>query len=113
VKRTTEHDTPQPRETTPTGAVSGQGRFSLGQIVATPAALEVLQRAGQKPWDFLARHVRGEWGEVDADDWAENEVSLREGFRLLSVYTTKAGETVWIISEADRSVTTLLLPADY
>ena len=88
-------------------------KFPLGQIVATPAALEALARAGQSPWDFLARHVRGDYGEVNEEDRRENELALQQGFRLLSVYTTTAGEKLWIISEADRTVTTLLLPADY
>ena len=88
-------------------------KFPLGQIVATPGALEALQRAGQSPLEFLARHVRADWGEVCEEDRRENDLALQQGFRLLSVYTTKAGEKLWVISEADRSLTTLLLPADY
>jgi hypothetical protein len=88
-------------------------KFPLGQIVATPGALEALDRARQSPWDFLARHQRGDYGEVCEEDRRENELALQQGFCLLSVYTTKAGETLWVISGADRSVTTLLLPQEY
>ncbi|MDE3075945.1 MAG: plasmid related protein [Chloroflexota bacterium] len=63
--------------------------------------------------DLLFRHVSGDWGELDEEDKAENELSLREGFRLLSAYTLRNGEKIWIITEADRSVTTLLLPDEY
>ena len=89
------------------------GRFPLGQIVATPGALTALETAGQTPLDFLLRHIAGDWGEVCADDAAENELALRVGNRLLSVYRTSQGETLWIITERDRSVTTLLLPDEY
>ena len=88
-------------------------KFSLGQIVATPGALRALDESGEAPLDFLRRHVSGDWGELDEDDRRENELSLREGFRLLSAYRLKTGEKLWIITEADRSVTTLLLPEEY
>jgi hypothetical protein len=87
--------------------------FTLGQIVATPGALAALERANQSPAFFLARHAGGDWGELDPTDIAENEYSLTPGFRLLSSYTTAAGEKLWIISEGDRSATTLLLPEEY
>ena len=87
--------------------------FSLGQIVATPGALAALEKAGQSPAFFLDRHVRGDWGDLDPSDVAENEYSVAHGFRLLSSYTTVAGEKLWIITEADRSATTLLLPEKY
>ena len=88
-------------------------RFPLGQVVATPGALSVLASLNVSPWTLLARHVRGDWGELDDHDWRENERALTEEARLLSVYTL-AGETrIWIITEADRSATTLLLPQDY
>jgi hypothetical protein len=85
----------------------------LGQIVATPGALAALERANQTPAEFLCRHLSGDWGALDAHDVAENEYSLAHGFRLLSSYRTTAGETLWIITEADRSATTLLLPEEY
>ena len=87
--------------------------FPLGQIVATPGALDTLAQAGQGAHEFLTRHVSGDWGELDADDRRENELSLREGFRLLSAYRLTTGEKMWIITEADRSVTTLLTPEEY
>jgi hypothetical protein len=87
--------------------------FPLGQIVATPGALAALERAKQPPTCFLARHAIGDWGELEPTDVAENECSVAHGFRLLSSYETKAGERLWIINEADRSATTLLLPEEY
>ena len=87
--------------------------FPLGQIVATPGALAALERAQQAPTSFLARHSIGDWGELEPTDVAENEYSLIHGFRLLSSYQTNAGEKLWIITEADRSATTLLLPEEY
>src|SRR2546430_15289342 len=88
--------------------------FPLGQIVATPGALAALAKAGQTPLDFLTRHVCGDWGELDPDDQKENALSLKRGFRLHSSYRTSSGDTkVWVITEADRSVTTVLLPEEY
>lgn len=96
-----------------TSSNSSIARFSPGQIVATPGALAALADAGQTPLEFLLRHIAGDWGEVCADDAEENELSLREGFRLLSAYRTSKDVTLWIITEDDRSVTTLLLPDEY
>jgi hypothetical protein len=87
--------------------------FPLGQIVATPGALAALARAQQPPTCFLARHASGDWGELEPTDVAENEYSITHGFRLLSSYQTNTGEKLWIITEADRSATTLLLPEEY
>jgi hypothetical protein len=87
--------------------------FPLGQIVATPGALAELERAKQPPTCFLARHAIGDWGELDPTDVAENEYSVAHGFRLLSSYRTDAGDRLRIITEADRSATTLLLPEEY
>ena len=87
--------------------------FNLGQLVATPGALAALAKAGQTPLDFLSRHVCGDWGDIDKDDCTENELGLKRGFRLLSSYRTNADVKVWVITEADRSVTTLLLPEEY
>jgi hypothetical protein len=87
--------------------------FPLGQIVATPWALAALESAKQPLTGFLARHAIGDWGELDPTDVAENKYSLIHGFRLLSSYQTDAGEKLWIITEADRSATTLLLPEEY
>jgi hypothetical protein len=87
--------------------------FELGRIVATPGALRALEAAEQQPAEFLDRHVKGDWGDLDDEDKQENEFSVRNGFRILSAYTTSAGEKIWIITEADRSATTLLLPEEY
>ena len=87
--------------------------FSLGQVVATPGALTALQKAGQLPQEFLARHVQGDWGDLCEQDRQENALSLERGFRLLIRYNTSAGEALYVITEADRSVTTLLLPEEY
>ncbi len=86
--------------------------FNLGQLVATPGALMALEKSGQSPMDFLSRHVTGDWGDLPKEDCEENNLSLKNGFRLLSNYQTTAGQ-IWIITEADRSVTTLLLPEEY
>jgi glycine cleavage system aminomethyltransferase T len=87
--------------------------FPLGRIVATPGALQALETAGQQPAAFLDRHVSGDWGELDDEDKRENEFSVRNGFRILSAYITNAGDKLWIITEADRSATTFLLPQEY
>lgn len=86
-------------------------RFPLGKTVITPGALESLDPA--EVLVALRRHAAGDWGEVGAEDQAENDLSLKEGFRLLSAYRDGKGTRFWIITEADRSVTTVLLPEDY
>lgn len=90
-----------------------QSLFPLGQVVATPGALAALAKAGQGPQDFLTRHVSGEWGDLSEEDRRENQISLERGFRLLSSYRTNAGEKLWIITEADRASTCILLPEEY
>lgn len=87
--------------------------FRLGQIVATPGALMALEKAGDSPQQFLERHVCGDWGELDEEDQQENTLSLEHSFRLLSAYQTTAGEKLWVITEANRTLTTILLPDDY
>ena len=87
--------------------------FPLGQTVMTPGAQEALQRAGQLPRTFLASHVRGDWGDLDAEDKRANDRALKDGTRILSAYHTKKGDKLWVITEADRSVTTILLPSEY
>jgi len=87
--------------------------FALGQTVATPGALAALGRNETTGLELLARHATGDWGEVDAEDRAENDYSVSRRLRLLSAYTLRDGTRLWIITEADRSVTTLLLPHEY
>ena len=87
--------------------------FSLGQLVAAPGALQALTEAGQPPIDFLARHVHGDWGDVCQDDAAANDLAIAEGARIFSVYHTSAGTKIWIITEADRSSTYIVLPDEY
>ncbi|MFO0850770.1 MAG: hypothetical protein U0871_19770 [Gemmataceae bacterium] len=85
--------------------------FPLGRVVTTPGALVQLTDDDRR--DALARHARGDWGDTGPVDGAENELSLKEGFRLMSVYRTPAGVTFWVITEADRSSTAILLPTEY
>ena len=87
--------------------------FPLGRRVFTPGAEEAMNDAGQEPGHFYHRHECGDWGEICRSDWEENELSLTEGFRLFSVYRTAKGVKLWVITEADRSVTTILLPEEY
>jgi hypothetical protein len=88
-------------------------RFPLGQTYITPGAEEALMIAGQTGIEFLRRHLSGDFGELDDQDVSENELSLIEGFRVLSAYRTAKGQKLWIITEADRSSTTILLPSEY
>ncbi len=94
-------------------ASQSQPRFSLGQVVATPGALEALASSSQTPEEFLKRHIQGNWGDVCEDDKQANEAALLHGERLLSSYRTSKSVKLWIITEADRSATTLLLPEEY
>jgi hypothetical protein len=94
-------------------AEHGERKFPLGQLAITPGTLAALAVNQQTSSIFLRRHWRGDWGELDAEDVQENEHSLANGFRLLSVYTLKDGTRIWIITEADRSATTIVLPSEY
>ena len=116
-----------PAPTTPTIIYSNTARFPLGQIVATPGALELLQETGFSAAALVSRHVHGDWGDLCDEDRAENDFAVTRRLRILSCYrlvdaarlaatpTDKRSSlpTLWIITEADRSVTTLLLPSDY
>jgi len=93
--------------------VAKQLLFDLGRLVATAGALTALEKSEQNAFEFLARHVTGDWGELPLEDRAENYLSLKRGFRLLSSYRTSAGDKIWVITEADRSSTTVLLPEEY
>jgi hypothetical protein len=90
-----------------------EARFRLGKTVITPGALRCFVEAEENPATFLHRHVTGDGGEVDEADKQENELSVKEGFRILSAYTLKSGVKVWVISESDRSLTKILLPEEY
>jgi hypothetical protein len=90
-----------------------KARFHLGQTVATPGALEALKVAQQEPIEFLSRHVTGDWGEVPPEDAQQNELSVDQGLRILSAYTLNSNVKIWVITEADRSATTILLPEEY
>ena len=84
----------------------------LGRVVATPGALNLLRKSGGHPFDYLARHATGDWGDLCAFDRRQNQIALRDSYRILSSYQV-GRECVWIITEADRSVTTILLPKEY
>ncbi len=88
-------------------------KFSLGHVVITPGALQAFHTAGDRIVPFLLRHVSGDCGELDEHDRQENERSLRNGFRLLSAYRLSDDTKIWVITEADRSATTFLLPEEY
>jgi hypothetical protein len=88
--------------------------FPLGSIVGTPGALEALSRCGMSGAEFVRRHACGDWGEMDSEDTDANNRAVFEGCRTMSAYTLPDGKTkIYIITEADRSVTTLLLPDEY
>ena len=107
--------------------MSNAPRFALGQIVATPCALDLLEQTGFSALALISRHVHGDWGDCCDEDKATNELSVQQHARVMSVYRLVDAErllqtpqdkrsslpTVWVITEADRSVTTLLLPEDY
>lgn len=88
-------------------------KFALGQLAITPGAQAALVANGEEPFTYLLRHAQGDWGMLDSEDVAENEFSLANALRLLSVYTLTDGTRLWVITEADRSVTTILLPEEY
>jgi hypothetical protein len=87
--------------------------FPSGRLVATPGALALLEQTNKSPVEFLSKHLRGDWGDLDPEDKTENELSLKYGFRLLSSYQVTKTAKLWLITEADRSVTTLVLPEEY
>lgn len=111
----------------PAAPINGQPLFSLGSLYATPGALALLKRHGVSPSVLLARHQCGDFGHVGVDSVQENREAIEHGFRVLSAYrllddTTlermtgaerRRSDHVWCITEADRSVTTLLMPEDY
>ena len=117
---------------TPVTIITNSARFSLGQIVATPGALALLQETGRSAASLLARHMHGDFGDTCQDDSALNEIAITHGSRIMSVYRLVDAEklkatpkqkradlpTVWVITDGEndvgqREVTTLLLPGDY
>ena len=88
-------------------------KFSLGHIYATPGALSAFEEADESSLVFLVRHASGDWGDVCEEDRQANELAVESDLRLFSVYHLRDGTKIWIITEADRSATTLLLPSEY
>jgi ribosomal protein L39E len=87
--------------------------FPLGNVYLTVGAREALEESNQLPKEFLLKHQKGEWGIICEDDKKENELSVKEGFRILSAYKTNRDVKIWVITEADRNSTTILLPSEY
>ena len=88
-------------------------RFEPGEITATPGALDAFVEAGESPVDYLLRHLSGDWGALDEEDKRENERAVKDGSRMLSAYNIGQSLRVRVITEADRSATTFLLPDEY
>ena len=130
---TTNHiPTDDERSQTPVTIITNSARFALGQVVATPGALALLQATGRSAANLLARHMHGDWGDTCRDDAALNELATVDGSRIMSVYRLVDAEklkatpkqkrfnlpTVWVITDGTndagkRECTTLLLPEDY
>ena len=87
--------------------------FPMGKILLTVGAVAALEQSGQTPEQLLARHSFGDWGELEAEDWARNNHALDNALRLLSSYRLRDNTKIWVITEWDRSATTILLPAEY
>jgi hypothetical protein len=88
-------------------------KFKLGLVFATPGALDAFEKADESSLKYLRRHASGDWGDVSEEDGQANNFALESRHRLLSVYHLGDGTKIWIITEADRSVTTILLPEEY
>jgi hypothetical protein len=96
------------------GGQRREALFPLGQLVATPGAIEAMQPYENITRRLVGRHVTGDWGDLCAEDKASNDRALLDGSRVFSAYLLPDGETkIWVITEADRSATTLLLPSEY
>lgn len=98
-------------DTTRNTRPQGRAPFSLGRTLSTPGALAAL--TGEEMFGALQRHAAGDWGDCSAEDAAANDEALLDGSRIFSIYHTAAGVKFWVITEADRSVTTVLLPDEY
>lgn len=104
--------TPEPGTATCRSLQTPLPRFRLGKIVATRGVLRHLEHHGIQADPYLRRHVRGDWGDVPREDALSNERAVEQGARILSSYEVE-GQRIWVITEADRSVTTLLFPSEY
>ena len=89
------------------------GLFELGEMLLTRGAFDAIVSEAQSPLDFFVRHAQGDWGELCEEDVSRNNQALIDGSRLLSAYRTRSGVKLWVITEADRSATTILLPEEY
>jgi hypothetical protein len=88
--------------------------FKLGQVVATPGALRKIEEYKINLWELLHRHANGDWGSVPEEDKKENLCAIQNGYRIMSSYLINGhGDKIWVITEADRSSTCLLLPDEY
>jgi hypothetical protein len=87
--------------------------FPLGRLISTPGALQALEASAESALSYLTRHLHGDWGDLDEEDCKANERALAYGDRLFSSYKLKDDTKLWIITEADRSSTTILLPSEY
>ena len=100
--------------TTPTAETTqSAARFPLGRMFLTPGAIEALEDAGQSPQEFISRHARLEQGELSNADHRENLFSVNRPLRIFSAFKTAQGVKLWVITEADRSATTILMPSEY
>ena len=95
------------------GLQSNSSLFPLGQVVATPGAIRALEEASTGSNTLLRRHQRGDWGKLSVADKEMNEQAVEDRVRLFSSYELRTGKRVWVITEADRSSTTILLPSEY
>jgi hypothetical protein len=107
----TENTHDQPVDLTP--LLFPTAKFPLGVCYITPGAQAALLEARQSPFEFLERHQDGDWGTVNTEDWQANDASLEDGSRIFSAYVTRLDVKLWVITEADRHATTLLLPEEY
>jgi hypothetical protein len=90
-----------------------QARFQLGRMVATQGALVALSNVGQDAMEFIYKHQQGDWGDLSEEDKKENKFSIDKHLRIFSSYRLKDETKIWVITEADRSATTILLPSEY
>ena len=90
-----------------------ESKFHLGEIISTTHSFEHCEKNRFALFSYLARYANGDWGDVCKEDWKSNDEALKNGLRLLSEYKLPDGRRIWIITEWDRSATTLLFPEDY